>query len=87
MRRALPAVMVMPVLTLLLGAGGKSPELERRALGFERLDLDGDGYLSHEEALGLGPESLLERADTDRDGRLDQGELLRFMQGLPRRRG
>jgi Ca2+-binding EF-hand superfamily protein len=79
--------MVLPALTMVLGAGGDPPRLENRALGFERLDRDGNGYLTRKEAWGFGPESLLERADTDGDGRLDKGELLRFMQGLPRRRG
>ena len=79
--------MVLPALVTALGAGGTPPQVERRALGFERLDLDGNGYLTRKETLGLGPESLMDRADADGDGRLNRDELLRFMQGLPHRRG
>ena len=87
MQRALLAVMVVPALAMALGAGGNSQRLEHRPLGFERLDRDGDGYLTRTETLGLGPDTLMEHADTDGDGRLDKGELNRFMQGLPRRHG
>jgi Ca2+-binding EF-hand superfamily protein len=87
MRRALLAVMAMPALVMVLGAGGNSQDRDHRPLGFERLDRDGDGYLTRKETLGLGPDTLMEHADADGDGRLDKGELKRFMQGLPRRRG
>jgi hypothetical protein len=86
-RRATLAIAVLPSLALVLGAGGTPQHVGNRALGFERLDRDGDGYLSRQEALGFGPRTLVDRADANRDGRLDRGELLRFMQGLPRRRG
>jgi Ca2+-binding EF-hand superfamily protein len=87
MQRALLAVMVTPALAMALGAGGNSQPPEHRPLGFERLDRNGDGYLTRRETLGLGPDRLMDHADADGDGRLDKGELNRFMQGLPRRRG
>jgi len=87
MQRILFAVIILPALATVLGAGGRPPAPDHRALGFERLDRNADGYLTREEIRDFVSGPLLERADTNRDGRIDRSELDRFMQGLPHRRG
>ncbi|MFA9462025.1 hypothetical protein [Thiohalorhabdus methylotrophus] len=60
------------------------PGIAARAqpLGFDRLDLDRDGYLSPKEAKrALDLPGLVTRADTDRDGKVDRQELHRYVHG------
>ncbi|HKJ87630.1 MAG TPA: EF-hand domain-containing protein [Gammaproteobacteria bacterium] len=53
-----------------------------RPLGFQRLDLNQDGYLSRQEAsAALELPELVRKADTDGDGRVSPGELRRFIHG------
>ncbi|HKJ88182.1 MAG TPA: hypothetical protein VKA48_06715 [Gammaproteobacteria bacterium] len=74
------------LIPLIANAGGTVPATHsadsRKPLGFERLDLNQDGYLTPREATtSLALPGLVQKADADHDGRVDPGELRRFMSG------
>jgi hypothetical protein len=73
--------MIWTLAIAMTGALALPPQVEER---FTRIDANGDGFISHQEA-ALDPlvERRFELADLDHNGRLDRAEFAELIAGAP----
>ena len=58
------------------GAWGDKAKTDPKAMNFDKLDANHDGYISKPEAQGIsGLPAVFDQTDANKDGKLDRGEF------------